>query len=85
MTDSLTTSGLLLTLYGMGTVFVFLVLLIFATRFMSWVALKIDVQQTSSIAAPAPRPESDATIDDSRLVAVITAAVRHYRQSNKNK
>ena len=80
MTENLINSGLSLTLYGMGTVFVFLVLLIYATRLMSWFALKIAVPQQQTENTTVDRADS---ANDTELVAVISAAVRQYRLSKR--
>jgi oxaloacetate decarboxylase gamma subunit len=76
-------SGLQLTLYGMGTVFVFLMLLIGATRLMSWVVAKYSLSQPvgQSAATAAIGPASDPA--EGELVAAIAAAVQRYRQEKK--
>ena len=78
-TENLLGQGLQLTLFGMGTVFVFLVLLIFATRAMSALAVRwsppADTQEVDS------RP--DPSTHDPRLLAAIAAAVRLYREGRR--
>lgn len=63
----LLSEGLNLALYGMGTVFVFLTMLVFATMLMSWVVAKTSAQENSSKSI------------DSRKLAAITAAVHQHR------
>lgn len=68
--------GIELMLYGMGTVFTFLVLLIIATTLMS--ALLLRYAKPMSISnAPAGKPVAGP--NDDRLVAVISAAIHQYR------
>lgn len=67
-------------LYGMGTVVVFLTLLVFVTSFMSMVVERYF--------PPAPEPESrprGSTLADATLMAVITAAIHKHRSSRRNR
>ena len=70
--------GLELVLFGMGTVFVFLTMLVFVTGLMSTLVLKFS----------APIPESSKTVtgtrSDSALMAAAVAAVKRYREDHKN-
>ena len=61
---------------GMGVVFVFLLLLVFAVRGMSIIALRL---QPPQIAAPVPRPSAASELGEAELAAVIAAAVKRYR------
>ncbi|MBO6556821.1 MAG: OadG family protein [Pseudomonadales bacterium] len=65
----LVSEGLSLALYGMGTVFVFLTVLVFATMLMSWLVLKT---------VPASEPERSDT-SNSKKMAAITAAIHAHR------
>jgi Na+-transporting methylmalonyl-CoA/oxaloacetate decarboxylase gamma subunit len=67
-------SGVFLMCVGMGTVFLFLVLLIVATE-----AIRVAV---GTPAAPAPPPPAD---DDALEAAVIAAAVTHDRARRKRR
>ncbi|MEZ5491566.1 MAG: OadG family protein [Gammaproteobacteria bacterium] len=83
MRENLTETGLMLTLYGMGTVFTFLVLLIFATRAMSWLALRLATSEQASPSvstSSAPERTSGAR---GEILAVITAAVHQHRKAKK--
>ena len=66
----LVSEGLNLALYGMGTVFVFLTVLVGVTHLMSWLVLRLSPQASA---------EQSAGIDASKLAA-ITAAVHQHRQ-----
>jgi len=66
----LVSEGLNLALYGMGTVFVFLTLLVLATMAMSWLV----AQQETAVAATLPADSADA-----RTMAAITAAIHRHR------
>ena len=75
--SSLMGSGLELKLIGMGTVFVFLTLLVFATSLMSSLVLKF------APAASAPSPAlggEDAAGPSAEEVAAITLALQKHRQ-----
>lgn len=77
--------GVELMLLGMGTVFTFLILLVFVLKGMSALAHHLDdgvpqsAQAGGTAASPsaAPAPANN----DARLVAVISAAVSRYRAS----
>ena len=67
--------GLDLMLYGMGTVFVFLTLLVFVTALMSAVIQRwIPDRETETSASP--KASSDV---DARIVAIIQAALTKHR------
>jgi sodium pump decarboxylase gamma subunit len=63
--------GLDLALYGMGTVFFFLTLLVFATMAMSALLSSAEVQQME---------QENGSEQDRRILAVITAAIARYRE-----
>jgi len=67
----LLSEGLNLALYGMGTVFVFLTMLVFATMLMSWLVTKTSSAEVSA-----------ETIEPKKLAA-ITAAVHQHHNRNK--
>ncbi len=70
MENDLLVQGLELMLAGMGTVFVFLTVLVFATSAMSALVRRF---------APVAAPDADGVTEDE--VAAITAAItRHRRQ-----
>ncbi|WP_336605352.1 OadG family protein [Aliamphritea ceti] len=70
--------GLSLMVFGMGFVFVFLTLLVFATNSMSAVVSKIapDPEPKARPKAPAAAPAAN---NNDELVAVMTAAVHQHR------
>ncbi len=70
--------GVKLMVLGMGTVFVFLMLLVVAMTGMSRLARILGSEETPVIPA-AQTPMGSASQEDKELVAVISAAVRHYR------
>jgi len=70
VTDSPIIQGLELMVAGMGTVFVFLTLLIFATTGMSALVRRF---------TPAPAPEASGVSEEE--VAAIAAAVARHRRS----
>ena len=69
--------GLELVLFGMGTVFVFLTMLVFVTGLMSTVVLK----------SSAPIPQSSKAVagtgSDPALMAAAVAAVKRYREDHE--
>jgi oxaloacetate decarboxylase gamma subunit len=79
MGEDLVSRGLELALIGMGTVFVFLTLLVFATGAMSRLVLRFAPEEPApSGATPAP-----AAGEDPELVAVIAAAIRLHRERRR--
>ncbi len=83
MAENLLQQGLELTVYGMGTVFVFLVMLIFATRGMSYLVLRFGGGDTTQLPIVAKSIISTKNLESTQLIAVIIAAVRQYRVSHK--
>jgi len=70
--------GLELVLFGMGTVFVFLTMLVFVTGLMSTLVLKFS--------APIPQLSKAVTGagSDPALMAAAAAAVKRYREDHKH-
>ncbi|MDX1735575.1 MAG: OadG family protein [Halioglobus sp.] len=79
MTGDIVAQGIELMIYGMGTVLVFLTALVFATSFMSWCLGRF---MPAPAAAPAAS-QAPRAADDAHLVAVISAAIRRYREDHK--
>lgn len=69
--------GLNLMLYGMGTVFVFLALLVVCTNVMSALVLRFYPEAPVEVAPPVKSQKAQ----DSRMIAVIEAAVAEHRKS----
>ncbi|WP_116364594.1 OadG family protein [Parahaliea mediterranea] len=74
--------GLELMLYGMGTVVVFLALLVVATTFMSRLVERFFAEP--EVEAPPARPVANAASavpsGDAQLLAVISAAIHQHRK-----
>lgn len=70
--------GLNLMLYGMGTVFVFLTLLVFCTIGMSFFLNRFFASQVDKQDEPVSHP-----ISDSKLISVIEAAITQHRQRTR--
>lgn len=85
MQSDIVAQGVELMLYGMGTVVLFLALLVVATTFMSRCITRYFPQEESSAAATAlQKLRADAQpATDPDLVAVISAAVHQYRIDKK--
>jgi oxaloacetate decarboxylase gamma subunit len=84
---SLLEQGLQLLVYGMGTVVVFLVLLVFALRLMSWAILRFFPESPEPETARR-RPDSAPSLPSTRhesvdpvLLAAVVAAVHQHRLS----
>ena len=77
--------GLNLAMFGMGTVFVFLVVLIYVTRLMSSLVQMLDVRSARMmpqipVRVRADRASASATADeDARLKAILAAAVQQFK------
>ena len=80
MQPSLMQQGVELMLYGMGTVFVFLAVLVVTTTLMS--ALLQRFVKPEPIAEP-PVANLPVSIADDQLIAVIGAAIHQYRSRHK--
>ena len=74
MDGNLISQGLELMLYGMGTVIVFLTMLVCATTLMSSLVLRFSPPEEP---APAPAPAADSP--DATTLAVIAAAIHKHR------
>ena len=78
MTDLLSQGGELM-MMGMGAVFVFLILLVFVTSFMSSVVNRLFPEKpVIAVATAAATPESDP-----QLLAVIEQAIQQHRTRRK--
>lgn len=78
--NNLINEGLNLMMFGMGFVFVFLTLLVFATGLMSHLVTKY-IPESAPVAAKSRRLAANPlpAADDQQLVAVISAAIKKYR------
>ncbi len=81
MQDPLIQQGVELMLFGMGTVFVFLALLVVATTAMSGVIRRFSKTAPATPATDTSPAPADA--DDTQLLAVIGAAVHRYRSRRR--
>lgn len=82
MKDSLMGQGLDLMFYGMGTVVIFLALLVVSTLAMSWFIQRYFPE------APAPKsspmqPDAGSGYPDAKTMAIIKAAIEQYRRHRK--
>ena len=81
MTENIVAQGLELMLYGMGTVVLFLALLVLVTTAMSGVVGRYFPEPTATAPVRPPRPSSstETGTPESEVVAAIAAAVRQHR------
>lgn len=70
--------GVELMFLGMGSVFVFLILLVYVTGFMSTLLTRFFPEAPPAPAKPARRAKTPAAIDP-ELVAAIGAAIKQHR------
>jgi oxaloacetate decarboxylase (Na+ extruding) subunit gamma len=75
----LISQGVELAVIGMGTVFIFLTVLILITRMMSSLVLKFEPAEDLVTASSASH--SSPVTDQGRLLAIITAAISEHRNS----
>ena len=82
--SELIVEGLNLMIFGMGFVFTFLTLLIFITKAMSKAVLRWFPVPEPSMPKPMPvtmgSVATPMTVNDPKLIAVLTAAIQRYRQ-----
>ncbi|GAA6152373.1 OadG family protein [Pseudoteredinibacter isoporae] len=78
MSASLVQQGIDLMLFGMGTVFVFLTLLVIAVNIMSTVIQKY-FPEAEPEATPTPASPAPAQVNDPKLIAIIQAAIEQHR------
>jgi oxaloacetate decarboxylase gamma subunit len=74
--------GSRLLVLGMGSVFLFLIVLVFAMKGMSALANIVDSGEPPVVAGSAPAPTSQASAADD-VVPVIAAAITAYRNNHK--
>lgn len=77
--------GLVLLVLGIGTVFLFLVLLIFATKFMSKVCAKLSKSAPAAKTGPSPSVQAKSVApqsvsDDAAIAIAIAAAYDKSRE-----
>ncbi|WP_428036184.1 OadG family protein [Amphritea sp.] len=72
--------GLSLMVFGMGFVFVFLTLLVFATGIMSKLIAKVAPEAPPKPAKPKSVAVAAAASGSDELIAVMTAAVHQFRK-----
>lgn len=82
MQQDILQQGVDLMLFGMGTVFVFLTLLVIGTTIMSAFIQRF-LPEPEPAPAPAPQPAAPAGVTDPKLLAIIKAAVDQHRANNK--
>lgn len=66
-------------LFGMGTVLVFLTVLVLAITLMSWILQRYFPVAEASPAQNSPVASTSSAVADPNLVAVITAAIHRHR------
>ncbi len=80
MQENIFTQGLELMLYGMGTVVVFLSLLVVATGAMSSLITRFFAEQQTPVRPSPQRAPQQQEAGDGELIAVIGAAIQRHRQ-----
>lgn len=83
--DSLVSQGINLAIFGMGTVFVFLTVLIFATRFMSYLVNRFSIEGTDSNSVMSQNLDSHSEKPTQHTIAIITAALREHRRATSDR
>ena len=80
-TSDLLVNGLELMLLGMGIVFTFLIVLVFALNLMSKISSYFDTVEETQISEPPPA-QTQKKPDNTALIAVISAAISRYRSAH---
>ncbi|MEE8059246.1 MAG: OadG family protein [Pseudomonadales bacterium] len=81
MQQSLMQQGVELMLFGMGTVFVFLAVLVVTTAIMSSLLQRFIKPEPVAVSPSAASNEASGR--DPQLIAVISAAIHQYRSRHK--
>jgi oxaloacetate decarboxylase gamma subunit len=84
MQNEIISQGVNLMLLGMGVVFVFLTLLVFATTFMSAIITRYFPEPLPSPVKTTPVSPATAQTDP-RLLAVIKAAIAEHRSKHRKR
>ncbi|MCW8194005.1 oxaloacetate decarboxylase [Proteobacteria bacterium 005FR1] len=85
MQNELISQGINLMLLGMGVVFVFLTLLVFATSFMSALVMRYFPEPHPEPPVKAPPISSATTQPDARLLNILKAAVEEHRSKHNQR
>jgi oxaloacetate decarboxylase gamma subunit len=81
MQDTLIDQGINLMLFGMGTVFVFLTILVFATSLMSKVVNRLVPQEEPTpSSSPVNTPSTEPHAVSPNIVSAIQKAIAEHRQ-----
>lgn len=81
-TESIISEGINLMLMGMGTVFVFLTILVFVTSFISSLIQKY-LPENSAEVLPTARTSLSSGKNNPALLAVISTAIHAHRSNEK--
>lgn len=81
MQNALLDQGLSLMIYGMGTVFVFLALLVLVTTLMSSIVTRFFKEAEPAQSQPNMNIQQASSLDDPKLVAIISAAIAQHRKA----
>lgn len=81
MQETVLQQGVDLMIFGMGSVFVFLTLLVIVTKIMSAVVQRIAPEKTL-VTTAATKPAAAPAVDH-KLTAAITTAIHQYRKKHK--
>ncbi|MDK1023483.1 MAG: OadG family transporter subunit [Gammaproteobacteria bacterium] len=77
--ESMLVKGMELAIYGMGSVFLFLTVLVMATSLMSRLILAFEPEEV-----PQRGPKITGQLTEPRLIAVITATVKQFRSDHEH-
>jgi len=80
MQETLIDQGINLMLFGMGTVFVFLTILVFATGFMSKLVTRFASDEESPAVDPVAAPSSPSGQPAPNILSAIKKAIASHRQ-----
>ncbi len=83
MQETLLQQGVELMIFGMGTVFVFLALLVVVTTAMSSLLQRFLPAKPIEPAVTRMPAQAAAPVEDQQLMAVLSAAVHKYRSRHK--
>lgn len=72
--------GLYLMVFGMGFVFMFLIILVYAVKLMSYLVIRFSPEPVAETKPAVINEVSTQSVDNEHIKAVLAAAIHHHRR-----